>query len=129
MSFLEDKKTGGERRKMKTNRSCVVSIIFLTLMLIGTISFLRVKAAPPWTGYVKPSYIDYAPSGMPDFDEKQDAWGPIINHVFSGTYTWCVPTAVADIIWWLDSKGESLYDPGVPVPPPTISDHFNLLNS
>jgi hypothetical protein len=76
-----------------------------------------------WPGYIKPSYPDYAPSGMPDFDEKQPAWST--NGV---TFTWCVPVAVADTLWWLDSKYESILDPN-PVAPPTISDHFNLVNS
>jgi hypothetical protein len=76
-----------------------------------------------WPGYIKPSYPDYAPSGMPDFDEKQDLWGP-----GQGTYTWCVPVAVANSLWWLDSKYESILNPA-PDPPPTISDHFNLVTS
>ena len=77
-----------------------------------------------WQGYVKPAFPDYAPSGMPDFDEKQDQWGPAV-----GTYTWCGPVAAANSLWWLDSEYESLVSPGVPVPPPTISDHFNLVTS
>jgi hypothetical protein len=75
----------------------------------------------PW--YVKPAYPDYAPSGMPDFDEKQDLWGPS-----PGTYTWCGPVAVANSLWWLDSEFESTYYAS-PVPPPTISDHFNLVTA
>jgi hypothetical protein len=81
------------------------------------------KSVPEWPGYIKPAYPDYAPSGMPDFDEKQDAWGPA-----AGQYTWCVPVAVANSLWWLDSKYESMLTPA-PMPPPTISDHFNLVNS
>ncbi len=60
---------------------------------------------PPW--YKKPPYPDYAPSGMPDFDQKQDKWGPAV-----GIYTWCGPVAVANSIWWFDSK----YDPSNLVP-------------
>ena len=81
------------------------------------------KAVPEWPGYIKPSFPDYAPSGMPDFDEKQDQWGP-----GQGIYTWCVPVAVANSLWWLDSKYESILNPA-PVPPPTISDHFNLVTA
>lgn len=81
------------------------------------------KPVPEWPGYIKPAYPDYAPSGMPDFDEKQDQWGP-----GQGTYTWCVPVAVANSLWWLDSKYESILNPA-PHPPPTISDHFNLVTS
>ncbi len=72
---------------------------------------------PPW--YIKPPYPDYAPSGMPDFDQKQDVWGPAL-----GIYTWCGPVAVANSLVWLDSEFES-----VPIPPPTINDHFNLVTS
>jgi hypothetical protein len=92
-------------------------------------TFIRVavatspKAVPEWPGYVKPAFPDYAPSGMPDFDEKQDAWGPA-----AGIYTWCSPVAVANSLWWLDSKYESIVNP-LPVPPPTISDHFNLVTA
>jgi hypothetical protein len=49
--------------------------------------------------YRKPSYLDYAPSGMPDFDQKQDNWkkGAL-------QYTFCGPVAVANCFWWYDSK-------------------------
>jgi hypothetical protein len=52
---------------------------------------------PPW--FKKPSYPDYAPSGMPDFDQKQDQWGPA-----QGIFTWCGPVAVANSLWWFDSQ-------------------------
>jgi hypothetical protein len=71
--------------------------------------------------YTKPSFPDYAPSGMPDFDEKQDQWGPA-----AGVYTWCCPVAAANSLWWLDSEWESIMFAN-PVPPPTISDHFRLV--
>jgi hypothetical protein len=73
--------------------------------------------------YWKPSYPDYAPSGMPDFDERQDNWtwpgaqGP-------GNWSYCAPTAVANSLWWLDSE----FEPGT-TPPPTKSDGFNLVTS
>jgi hypothetical protein len=72
---------------------------------------------PPW--YIKPPYRDYAPSGMPDFDQRQDAWGPGV-----GIYTWCGPVAVANSLWWLDSE----FEPS-PIPPPTINDNFPLVTS
>jgi hypothetical protein len=75
----------------------------------------------PW--YVKPSYPDYAPAGMPDFDQKQDNW----LYPMSG-WTWCGAVSVANSLWWLDSEFESLLFPGA-VPPPAISDHFNLVTT
>jgi len=107
---------------MKNIRCNALSVILTTMMLASTIVVFRVSAVP-WKGYVKPAYPDYAPSGMPDFDEKQDAWGPGL-----GTYTWCVPVAVANSLWWLDSEYESILSPS-PAPPPTISDHFNLVTT
>jgi hypothetical protein len=94
-------------------------MVLLMLMLTGAVTLPRVYSQQ----YFKPSFPDYAPSGMPDFDEKQDNWGPV-----PGTFTWCVPVAVADSMWWLDSEYESKYFQN-PVPPPTISDHFNLVTS
>jgi hypothetical protein len=41
---------------------------------------------PSW--YIKPPYPDYAPSGMPDFDERQDNWW---------WRSWAFPDAVA--VW------------------------------
>jgi len=57
-------------------------------------------APPPTTPpmYWKPSYPHYAPSGMPDFNERQDGWNS------TGAWTWCAPTAVANSLWWMDSR-------------------------
>lgn len=50
--------------------------------------------------YWEASYPDYAPSGMPDFDQEQDNWikQETEQHTFSG------PAAVANAFWWVDSK-------------------------
>lgn len=110
-----------KRRKVyvKSSEFFAISLILLGLMLTST--FATFKAYPQQ--YVKPSFSDYAPSGMPDLDEKQDQWGP-----GPGVFTWCVPVAVADSLWWLDSEYESKHFPS-PVPPPTISDHYNLVTA
>ncbi len=50
--------------------------------------------------YWKPDYPDYAPSGMPDFDQKQDNW----KQMATAQYTFCGPAAVANCFWWFDSK-------------------------
>jgi len=73
--------------------------------------------------YWKLGYPDYAPSGMPDFDEKQDKWAkPGVNGL--GNWTYCAPVSVANSLWWLDSE----FEPGT-TPPPTKSDGFNLVTS
>ncbi len=64
---------------------------------------------------------DYAPSGMPDFDQRQHQWDYPPG---SGNWSYCGPLAVANCLWWFDSKFEAQ-----PTPPPTISDHYPLLAS
>ncbi len=74
-------------------------------------------ATPCWK---KGGWIDYAPSGMPDFDQRQDAW------MYPGTQTWsyCGPVALANCLWWFDSKMEPH-----PVLPPALNDNYNLVTS
>ncbi len=46
------------------------------------------------------AFPDYAPSGMPDFDQRQDNW---INSG-TGRFTFSAPAAIANSFWWMDSK-------------------------
>ncbi|MEM4703855.1 MAG: hypothetical protein QXJ02_02150 [Candidatus Bathyarchaeia archaeon] len=71
----------------------------------------------PW--YYKPAQIDYAPSGVPDFDQRQ--WGTY-NWTNGGAWSHCGPVAVANSLWWLDSE----FEPN-PVLPPVINDGFPLV--
>jgi hypothetical protein len=103
-----------------------IALTFAVMMLIGTIAVFHVQSQvslDQFQGYVKPAFPDYAPSGMPDIDEKQNQFSTA-----AGQYTWCVPVSVANSLWWLDSKYESIMF-NSPVPPPTMSDHFNLVSS
>ncbi len=91
--------------------------------------------------YYLPGFSNYAPMGLPDFDQRQDeTWRTWFS------WSFCGPTALADIIWWFDSKhenveghpgdGSDLYPlvqnynpPGNPLPGPMIDDHnFNNVN-
>ena len=69
---------------------------------------------------LKPAYVDYAPNGVPDFDQKQDGW----RNPGTGKWSWCGPTAVANSLWWLDSEFELN-----PIPPPVVNDGFPLVRS
>jgi len=85
---------------------------------------------PPDTcTYYKSPYPDYAPNGMPDFDQKQDTW----ITPFWGNWSYCGPTALADCFWWFDSKFEpNLVDPRPFWPDPTSpapSDGYPLVQS
>ncbi len=52
-----------------------------------------------------PGYYDYCPGGMPDFDQRQggDYWKKN-NH-----WTLCGTCAAANVLWYLDSRRESIY--------------------
>ena len=91
--------------------------------------------------YFLPSYPNYAPSGLPDFDQRQ-------HSSWRQGYSWafCGPVALADIFWWFDSKHEDEFGtPGdgiddyplvknyntysTPQPGPNYDDHnFNNIN-
>jgi len=89
------------------------------------------QAIPPWSItaepyvpplYWKPSFPDYAPSGMPDFDERQGQtylWKDQF-----GSWSHCAPTAVANSLWWLDSEFETNT-----IPPPAVIDNFRLVST
>ncbi|MBN2227653.1 MAG: hypothetical protein JW763_09845 [candidate division Zixibacteria bacterium] len=68
--------------------------------------------------YYKPPYPDYAPFGMPDFDQKQNDW----TSPHTGGWSWCGPVALFNCMWWFDSKFEA-----VPTPPSHISDNYPLI--
>ena len=51
--------------------------------------------------YYLPSYPNYAPAGLPDFDQRQqDDW--CLNEKYP--YIFCGPVALANVLWWFDSK-------------------------
>ncbi len=69
--------------------------------------------------YYKQGYIDYAPNGVPDFDQKQDNW---IDPA-SGAWSHCGPVALANCFWWFDSKFDTCT-----TPPPAICNTYPLLD-
>ena len=73
--------------------------------------------------YWKPGpWRDYAPSGMPDFSQKQDGWG--MPGPTGMLWTHCGPVAMANSLWWFDSKFEPL-----PKDPPTPNDNYRLVKN
>jgi len=74
----------------------------------------------PW--YWKPEQQDYAPSGVPDFDQRQ--WGTYIWQDMWQQWSHCGPVAVANSLWWLDSE----FEPN-PMPQPIINDGFPLVQT
>lgn len=91
--------------------------------------------------YYLPGYPNYCPNGLPDFDQRQDeTW----RHKYM--WSFCGPTALANVIWWFDSKhSDPSGSPGdgvdnyplvknlnlyfEPIPGPNLDDHnFNNIN-
>ena len=94
-----------------------VIIVFLFCGLLGTTpllaspSFLIIQDSisleDDWFYY--PSCSNYAPCGMPDFDQKQDNWK---DPVYNG-WTFCGALSVANILWYIDSfYADSMGHPG-----------------
>ena len=93
-----------------------------------------------WIYY--PSYNNYAPNGIPDFDQRQDNWKDPTYQ----SYSFCGPTSVGNVFWYLDSvssdpigipgDGIDIYQIvqdynaiGEPTPGPLTDDHnFNNVN-
>jgi len=69
--------------------------------------------------YYKQGYIDYAPNGVPDFDQKQDAW----IDTATGGWSHCGPVALANCLWWFDSKFDTCT-----IPPPAICNTYPLID-
>lgn len=95
------------------------------LPIEGIVDGLVINPPPPPEMYWKANYTDYAPSGVPDFDQRQDGWNvtalPFLGYPY---WTWCAPTAVANSLWWMDSRYETST-----TPPPAISNTFPLVSS
>jgi hypothetical protein len=126
-------------------KATVAMLLASILLVAGMPLVLSIQTTPSTldtSWYWKPAYPNYAPSGMPDFDQKQDSWkkitpGPdgIFQSAIAGddllnlaenciapghnahldtavagddiaTWCYCGPTAVADCLWWFDSKYE-----------------------
>ena len=124
-----------------------LSTVFVTSPGLGYLTLVEymIHLSPEWDDdlYVKPPYVDYAPGGVPDFDQRQDNWGKVPGAKSKTDpennpqnplwrWTWCGPVALANSLWWLDSKMEEIVlaaEGKKPVPPPEVSDHFPLVRA
>ena len=98
-----------ENKKVKTKATALAICAVLLVSFSGVVSAITQSVSDisrdedekskGW--YYKPPYPNYAPSGMPDFDQKQDEGGTPDFPVY---WNYCGPTAVANCFWWIDSK-------------------------
>jgi hypothetical protein len=97
----------------------IIGIIVLLMAVMPMSGGLPAQAQGPGWYWKAENLTDYAPSGMPDFDQKQDGWqNPW------GTWTYCGPTAVANSMWWFDSANDNT-TPG----PPALKDNYPLVTN
>ena len=90
---------------MRSRKPLFFSALF-TSLLIFTVFLLPVKALAQLTDscdFYKPGFTDYCQFGVPDFDQKQsEDWRSPVT----GAYSWDGPAALANCMWWFDSKFE-----------------------
>jgi hypothetical protein len=79
------------------------------------------NCAPDTCEYYKAPYVDYAPKGVPDFDQKQDNW--YLGQPPGVTWTHCGPVALANCLWWFDSKFDTCT-----TPPPAACNTYHLVD-
>jgi hypothetical protein len=123
---------------MNLKRIVAVSFIPAALIAIVALLFLAVpvplvygKGDGPPTWYFKAGgWPDYAPSGVPDFDQKQNGATNGWTNPGTGMWSYCGPVAVANSLWWFDSKYESSTTPpqGPPYPSPD-NGNYDLITS
>jgi hypothetical protein len=140
---------------MKKGRFCSLLLVvtfFLSIVsvsLIGTVSRSQPSQNVSKEGwYYLPAYPNYAPQGLPDFDQRQDHWKASegIWRLVGGLWSFCGPSCLAAIFWWFDSKHEDPYGypgdgnssyplvrdlqaPSAPNPGPFSDDHnYNNVN-
>ena len=72
-------------------------------------------------------WTDYAPNGVPDFDQKQVPWW----NWGTGQWSYCGPVAAANSLWWFDSKFEPspVMPLGILPPPSPHNDNYYLVTS
>ncbi|MBI3941907.1 MAG: hypothetical protein HY326_02760 [Chloroflexi bacterium] len=111
-------------RKFVFYKKAVVIATALGVLLLSSLTgaasgVVRLSPAAPGGTFHAGGWIDAAPNGVPDFDQKQEAW------LDSNTnWSWDGPLAAANALWYLDSLFESF-----PVALPLVSDHFPLVQS
>ncbi len=66
--------------------------------------------------------MDYAPGGMPDFDQKQLMW--YVSGPLGDIWTHSGPAAVANSLWWFDSRFEAAAKA-----PPLVSDSYRMIRT
>jgi uncharacterized repeat protein (TIGR01451 family) len=108
------------------------ALVSALLMVFTYTSHIDASPLLEWEGnmYWKDGgWPDYGPGGVPDFDQKQDLWD---NQPGSGSWSYCGPVAVANSLWWFDSKFEPKPMGPLPGGPPSTippNDYYYLVTA
>jgi len=113
---------------LRKDKSKVIAALLLAPFVASfllTVPWSSVGNPPtPEQWILEPECVDYAPSGVPDFDQRQNASWKSPSGPHAGNWSWGGPLAVANGLWWLDSWFEANG-----VAPPTYSDSFPLVQN
>ncbi|OYT29733.1 hypothetical protein B6U98_01525 [Thermoplasmatales archaeon ex4572_165] len=82
---------------------CISICICMITTVFPVINAVNESKNNEWFFY--PSYENYSPKGMPDFDQKQNNWKDPYNH----GWTFCGAVSVANIFWYIDSSYSNSY--------------------
>ena len=96
---------------------CGVLLVAGFLVSLAPEALAQSLPKTPW--FWKAGWHDYAPSGVPDFDQKQ-----VFMLQPLPPWTYCGPVAAANSLWWFDSKFEPVL-----IPPPALNNNYFLINS
>lgn len=104
----------------------VVSASIMALPVVGPALPREQKQDTFDEWHFLPPLQNYAPAGLPDFDQRQDAWKAGGIWKLHSTWSFCGPTCLADALWWFDSRHEdSLGFPGDGVDAYSLVPNFN----
>jgi len=93
------------QKNFKINKIIFFVIILFLLIspIINVQSEKNIQNSISNNWHYLPSYPNYSPMGMPDFDQKQqESWKD-----WKGLYCFCGAACLANIFWWFDSKHEN----------------------
>lgn len=106
------------RPRARSGAGLVLSVAAALLCAGATVVPLR---AGPETDWLPGDYVDYAPAGLPDFSQCRGEWSQPGQ---PPQWTHAGPVAMADLLWWLDSRAEP-----DPRPPEQVHDGHGLVTA
>ncbi|MCC7019773.1 MAG: hypothetical protein IT332_08465 [Ardenticatenales bacterium] len=106
-------------------RNALVAMTAVVLATTQIVTSAGTAASPGPIDYIPADLTDYAPVGVPDFSACRPEWSrPAAEANGPGQWTFSAPVALADALWWLDSRAEPQ-----PAAPPFVRDGHGLVTA